>query len=154
MAWRVEHIAEGKNIAMVCRANVGSGEAAKKIEVVYKSQCGGVACYWHRIIRSYGVAAFERSEDSAGMYTAMAVDGVPGIWATINVLTGGVGVRAPSSRGSTSRRGSASQVHVGRKHAYGSNGLGSLVGSIGGCMGNGREQQPGWGLWNALSQLL
>lgn len=90
-----------------------SGEAAKKIEAVYQSQCG-VACSWDRIIRSYGVAKLKRSKESADMYTAVAVDGFCGIRATIDViLTGGVGVRAPNARGSRSRRGAASQVHVG-----------------------------------------
>ena len=154
MAWRVEHIVEEKKLKWSpCVGRMfGSGEAAKKIEVLYKSQCDGVACYWHRILGSYGVATFERSEVSADMYTTVAIDRFPGIWATTDVLTGGVGVRAPNARGSCNRRGSTSQVHVGRKHAHGSNGFGFFVGSVGRGMGNGREQ-PRWGLWNAMSQL-
>lgn len=111
MAWRVE--GEEKALKWCVGRMFGSGEAAKKIEVVCKSQCDGVACYWHRIIRSYGIATFERSEVSTCMYTTVAVDRFPGIRATIDVLTGGLGVRAPNARGSCNRRGSTSQVHVG-----------------------------------------
>jgi alkylated DNA nucleotide flippase Atl1 len=61
MEARVEHIGEEKPLKWCVGASVciGSGEAAKKIEVVCKSQCDEVACNWHRIIRSYGVATFE-----------------------------------------------------------------------------------------------